>query len=289
MYQYSFNFKDKLVYNERFDDIFEWFDTIESRKLNSWCKREYDNSNEEVSDWYGCRTYQEAKSFLIQGVEKQANNYNNIVFNCTNGVKQLKYKLVKNIVGQQVSIPRFLQNYPKSMIQKVNMQKKTKKLDIVIIPEASCFVNSKELWSISYRLFDFFRMLYENNYIYNVSLLYTFMRIEEKSAYNCLIKVKENNEPLNNSIISSCAGLPSTFRKVSFRWYESCPNAKYISGYGQVISNIFDNEELKSFFDKFGFDNEHTFFISFQALRDRFGSLFKPKELLEYMEEQIKT
>ncbi len=70
------------------------------------------------------------------------------------------------------------------------------------------------------------------------------MEDSDEPGHIVALKVKEPNERLNilSKHLLSC--LPSTFRIMMFRWYETFPPSKRISGYGCPIEDYKRTKEL---------------------------------------------
>lgn len=125
--------------------------------------------------FYGSENYEDADKLLSCGWERVSKKLSDRVKMISSG-SVIKRRMVYDVVGQQASVPRYLQGIPTNMIRSVNVAQKNKVVKIYKNIGYSCNINADDILEES------------------VKVLYLIDRLE-KSGIRCELFTIHSSEP----------------------------------------------------------------------------------------------
>lgn len=229
---------------EEFESYDELLRTTSSREVHDWAHG--DSKRHEVDDrrdpWSGERTYQDAVRHLKEGCEtsfkliKTGPKDSSRVIN-----KDRKPMTFNNVIGFQPNVPAAIMGLPKSMIDCKMTPKRTKIIDLIYDMTANCGNETKALAEYGAKILKHVVSLEQSGYRVRLSVVATFAHsYDDKHVVK--VKLKSENQPLDMKRVSYPLAGKGMFRRIMFDWYESCPEATEISGYGSPMKNWTEHE-----------------------------------------------
>ena len=241
-----------------FESLNELTKYLRDTKINKAFENKPLSSTDKNYRFRGTHTFEEALDLLHNGWKEQADNLANEI--------KFKDKMVKNknksfydIQGYQVSVPRYLEGIPESMI---NSKKIAIKNKIITINKGACYnsgTSKEQMIDESIKIMKLINDLESKGYRVNLNLIYDF--VEDSNNYtnknntNFLvkIKIKNSNERLNISKLAFPLVHPSMLRRIIFRFMEVYPKVtpSFTWGYGRTLKDyqlkdIIENSQLNS-------------------------------------------
>ena len=201
--------------------------------------------------WAGTKTLEEAYKLLVEGDEdlfkEISEKKNKIDITKVLGNKIGKNRPFNDIVGFQADVPSFLKGIPTSMINQKPLKVSQKILNIFIDGAVSCGVSSSKIKAAGVIYASVIDILEKRGYRCNLYII-------ESSTYNrwsyySIVRVKTDREPFNLKKLAFPIAHPAYFRRIGFKWIESCnidvePTR---DGYGRPIDS---KEEMKTTLEK---------------------------------------
>ena len=191
--------------------------------------------------WCGTKTLEEAYELLVNGDEKLfkeiSEKKNKIDITKILGNKIGKNRPFSDIVGFQADVPSYLKGIPTSMINQKPLKVSQKILNIFIDGAVSCGVSSSKIKEAGVIYASVVDILEKRGYRCNLYII-------ESSTYNSwdyysITRVKTDREPFNLKKLAFPIANPAYFRRIGFKWIESCnlPVEPTEYGYGRPIDN----------------------------------------------------
>lgn len=225
-----------LIYEE-FDNINYLLSTLENRKNNSIMRN---NHSSEIGNYDFTKTnsYEEAAMMLKSGYKevlpqvKSLIRKNNLI-NYSN--LNLKRKQQNMNIGFVPHIPNALQNKPDSMINIIPNFQKKKIRNIIYANGANWTISTETFIKAGVVLVSAINVLELSGV--STRLLVDFMPSIKDDELVCpTLKVKDYGERFNIEKICFPLVHPSMFRRIGFKWLETClnlTNENFASGYGE--------------------------------------------------------
>lgn len=244
--------KQNQMIIEEFESYDELIKTTSRREVNSWAhgeskRREVDDDRE---PWSGERTYGDAVKHLKEGCETSFKLIKTGLKDTSKVVnKDRKPMTFNNVIGFQPNVPAAIMGLPKSMIDCKMAPKKTKIIDLIYDMTANCGTDAEELSEYGANILQHVVSLEKSGYRVRLSVVATFARSYDNK--HCVkVKLKSENQPLDLKRVSYPLAGKGMFRRIMFDWYESCPEATEISGYGCTMRRWGDEQMIKEVKDK---------------------------------------
>ena len=192
--------------------------------------------------WRGCKSYDEALSFLRNG-------YQPTVDKMKQGLKISKQgngkriSFANNIVGFAPVVPLAMMGVPQSMIDMRMKKIKCKVLDVYYDITSSCGTDSKKIISNGEKVLGAIMELERAGYRFNLYAMQTYYG--NASADALVVKVKSAGQPLDLKRISFPLTHTAFFRCIGFDWYSKTPKGTYRVGYGSALAYEFNEDQMK--------------------------------------------
>lgn len=242
----SDNKEVNCVYEE-FSSIDKLLKTLDSRPNNKIMEDKH-FSEQHDSSFTGTESYQEAVNLLKYGytdilpqIKREVKKNNKILFK--NPLHQRK--ILNMPIGFVPNVPNALQNKPDSMINIVSTPQKKKTLSIIYAMSGNAgedtdtfikagaalisAINLIELSGIQTRLYvDFMPAMAGGGF---------FSSSNERELLAPVLRIKNYGERFNLTKICFPLAHPSMFRRIGFKYLETCPfitNSNFAGGYGRV-------------------------------------------------------
>lgn len=232
--------KEKILINV-FSNISEYY---------NFCKKtprrfEADNASEDTGGdrdrWTGTKTLEEAYELLVNGDEKIfeeiLSKKNKIDITKVLGNKIGKNRPFSDVIGFQADVPSYLKGIPTSMINQKPLKISQKILNIFIDGAVSAGVSPTKIREAGVIYASVIDILEKRGYRCNLYII-------EGSEYNgwdyyAITRVKTDREPFNLKKLAFPIAHPAYFRRIGFKWIESCniPVEPTSFGYGKPIDN----------------------------------------------------
>ena len=240
---------------EHFDSLNDFINTINRRETTENFAKLYSNierccSHRNTQEFSGSRDWNEANGLLRNGYPDGAK----AMLDEGRGINvqsvSNRRHVVIDRVGCQAHVPNAIIGLPKTMIRRVNEQKKTKAISIWYDCTASARVDAETLFIGGRNIYAIIQYLEKKGY--RVELRCLIVESNErrrttngdKKHYQHVgmmsIKIKDYQQAINPLMISYPVTHPSFFRRHGFRWIETSPCTKYseyIYGYGLPYIN----------------------------------------------------
>lgn len=228
---------------EKYTDIYEFRDTLVSRKLNDACRDAYDGKienaygmdsatrkNSHVYHQYGTLNFEEADTYLTDGYEEGVNALSAGKLRPTTG-QRIEYKT--DFVGHRPSIGNVVRNMPKQMIRTVRKPAPINEVELVYYNCAGWDETAAEIGEAARKFLDAAYAIEQQGTRVGITILSgsTF----DGNDYLCAIRVKKPGQSFNLRKLSYPLCHPSFFRRHIFRWYATTPiitDTCFASSYG---------------------------------------------------------
>jgi hypothetical protein len=222
-----------------FSNIQEFEQFINNAPINSVFRWEtLGSSRKDDADWRGTKSYEEAQDLLKHGCEEIAKKLEKQF--------QLKSKdvgfnkVVRNfydVVGFQVSVPRYLQGLPTSMVNQKKVVEKARVITINKSMSYNAFYSTEEIIEESAKALALIKAIETKGIRVNLNLC---MASDSWGGQKVGLKIRVKNagERINVSKLSFIMAHPSMLRRMLFRWLEVNPKVTdkgYTNGYGRPI------------------------------------------------------
>lgn len=233
--------------HEEFKSIQQLIETLDSRPNNKIMAGKKDSDSKDRS-FTGSKNYAEAKQLLVEG-------YNDVLEDVKDGVRKnnriIEHKLVntrkiQNMpVGFIPNVPNALQNKPDSMINIIRTPQKRKTMTIVYAMSGNAGVDKQVFIKAGTALVSAINLIELSGV--QTKLYVDFMAAECNNEILCpVLCVKDFGERFNLTKICFPLVHPSMFRRIGFKYLETCPNlteSGFNWGYGRApsIENLRDS------------------------------------------------
>ena len=230
---------------ETFDSFNELIKTTKSRKSNFGSSRTTRNDS-----WRGCNSLEEAQSFMVNGIDdkEKIKEIKEKIEKFNKQQEGKSYKSYNEVYGYAPVVPNAILGLPKSMVNAKLQPKKQKVVNLMIDTGVPAYISAKEFEEEIVKVISKAVSLEKSGYRVRIDLVKSFNDVYDKKIYllkYCLkkeyqpIDIKKMIFPLSNVAIS---------RYIGFDWYESCPDAHEIDGYGKSLGIIFkENKNMYNF------------------------------------------
>lgn len=228
----SMNDLVNIVENHRSTD---YLDASEDKDFTNWYKT---NDMDEALDLYKYG-WSEGTKELNQKIKLY--NY------------KMEFKNEYSMVGSHVSVPRYLNGHPQSMIRRTQIERKDNVINLVRFSSILGEISGNRLVEEGAKFVALVQNLEAQGYRCNVDVVFASDR-----SYNdyhfVRVRIKSSNERLNIAKMSFPMCHPSMFRRFIFklRWieYGTCDNFRSwnMSGEGYLFEQL--KKRVKPFLDK---------------------------------------
>ena len=266
------------MYKEEFSSIFELMNTLKERPNNKFMRGAHSSQTTGNSSWSGTNTYEEAESLLIYGYNDPVKNIKSNLIKNKKLVSKMYNLIPKPITTNQVvgfvpNVPNALMGLPKSMIsvEKINRNKKT--ISIIYATGGAVGIEPKTLESAGTALVSAINLIELAGIQTKLSI--GFMpTVYDRQIIFPTVNIKNFNERFSLQKICFPMVHPSMFRRIGFKYLETCPGMEedFSCGYGRSASL----EQIKTCLKE-----KNTYIISREWITDHGNNI---EEILKYME-----
>lgn len=279
-----------IVYEE-FNDIDELLKTLSTRSNNA-IMRDNHSSEKEGDSFSKTSSYKEATDLLKNGYTDILEDVKSAVRRNNKFIYQYqdRQRKVKNMpIGFIPNVPNALQNKPDAMINIIHKPKKRKTINIIYAMSGSCgesadvFVkagaalvsalNLIEISGIQTRLSVSFMASESSRSFFS---FYPETKDEDKQFIFPILRVKNYGERFNLTKICFPMAHPSMFRRIGFKYLETCPqltDSNFANGYGRVP----DLNEIREIMNT----DENTYILNTSFIKENDYDIHKILKELE--------
>jgi len=233
----AFNKRKTIV--ERFSSAEEVIRMSDQRPITKTFTEHSKNTRARIdmgdeADWFGnVNTWQEVANLMSYGYRPYVEQLKDkLDFTARGEGKRISFR--NDVVGYAPIVPLAMMGVPRSMINSYMKPIKNKVVSIYYEKTANWTIDAKEIEKAGLKLLSVLLSLEMQGYRFNLNVCETHVD-EKKEPIILCVKVKDSNMPFDLQRLSFPVGHPAFFRGVGFDWYERCPKAKYMFGYGHEI------------------------------------------------------
>ncbi len=255
------------VVNECFDSLEEFLTHILSTP-----QHQRKSSIAYDSSWSGSKDMDEAVKIAREGtdLETVAFEISKIKETSTTSILEL----VNDVTGAVVDMGAFLEGIPENMIE-FPVVDNTKFADIIIDVCESASVSKQELNNKAIATACLVDHLENNGYRVRVRVVAFNLMYRSKEYYNVCVTIKNHKEPLSIGQLTGSMN-SSFFRRLIFLAYEKKYNGWVQSGYGRILS---DKKQIDQLLESL--DETNTVFLPNTTASYAFGCSHNLKNLEE--------
>lgn len=250
--------------SEVFTDFTEFLTTCDERECNFGYVRTRYNDDD---DWAGA-SYKQARNMLTHGYEKTVKAVHAKVNQLQKQGVTKPPTRVRDYVGFTPIVPNVILGIPKAMWNNKQVPKKSKVVTLVYDCGVSCCVSSEELAEHGAQVVSYVMNLERLGYRVRIDAIAGF---SGSKTYMVRIPVKNENNPINLKRVSFPMTHVGMLRTLGFDWYERCPDAIEMGGYGTPLYCLNDDKRERLMKDVLG---ENEYYINYQMdVKDVFEGL----------------
>lgn len=259
---------EKDIY-EVFDTFSEFLETCDSRKYKAGqgfsesARTRYSDDD----DWAGA-SYDRARDMLVHGYDKSIEAVSTRVNQLQKQSFVEKPQRRRDFVGYTPIVPNVLMGYPKAMWNSKKEEKPYKVITLLYDAGVSCGVSKEELEEHGAKVVSYVMNLERLGYRIRIDALDGFTR---DHTYAVRIAIKHEDQPINLKRIAFPMTHVAFTRALGFDWYERCPDAEYMSGYGTPLYCLEKYEREKKLAPILG---ENEYYINYQLSPEEVFSSF---------------
>lgn len=242
---------------ETFRDFTEFFSVCDKRKHKGGYFSDARTRYSDDDDWSGA-SYKQARDMMIHGYEKSVEAVNSRVSQLQKQSFEKPPRRVSDYCGFAPIVPAVIIGLPKTMWNNKKDMKKSKCVTVVYDVGVSACVSKKELEEHGAKVVSYIMNLERLGYRVRVDAICGFA---SGYAYAVRIPIKNENNPINLKRIAFPMTHVAFLRTLGFDWYERCPDAEYMSGYGTPLYAM-SSDDRKEFLDTVL--NENEYYINYQ-------------------------
>lgn len=206
-------------------------------------------------DWAGCKTYEEAENLLSNGwsykLEKVKADIKGVMLRETG--KRITTK--NDVVGFAPIVPLAIQGVPQCMVNTAYKPIKSKVIDLYYDIAVNARVSSKDIFENGLKVMQAVVSLERQGYRVRMSALQSYAGNRD-GYHDCdmlVVRVKNENQPLDMKRIMFPFMHPAMFRKIGFAWQERSPMAHHRWGKGRDFNRVFSKDNIPQMIrDAFG-------------------------------------
>ena len=247
------------VYFERYQNIYRFMDTIQSRPNND----KFGRDSSESGDWYGTKTWDEAMEQFSNGIPETAEKLKKSLdaFKANSNICATKSRPINYYYGHTPNIPAAIIGLPKSMRKVERTPQKVKAISLVFNQNESCEVGADTLRKAGECVLQMVYALELRGYRVTLDIL-AFASQNEGRAFILAINVKDWKQHLDILKLSFPVTSPAMFRRMGFRWAETMPGVEggRVWGYGTPI--VRDSDKGRKRLESAGYDLKTTYMVT---------------------------
>lgn len=243
---------------EMFEGANELIDVCESRTKNPQFWEDQFGSKYCDGSWTGCGTMEEVKNYCRGNWDEKVPQIKEMVRDIQKRIKTNKPRFFNDVAGFAPVVPLVLSRVPNSMINGRVKPKKTKVIDLYYDATMSCGNSPDTLIEMGMKAVEY--ILRAEACGYRVRLTACQFYYSGNSADVLMVRIKNENQPLNIQRMMFPMFHPAFFRVIGFGWYERCPTSKRRSGYGHCMAYDFDVKKMNEMFEKM--IGKHAIYLS---------------------------
>lgn len=241
------------IIKEHFTSINQMLSVINSRPNNDVMKGE-DSSITNDKEFCGTRSWEEAIDLFEHGYTEILDK---IKAGVAAGIKKTetiqKRRTSTGVVGYAAHVPNAIMGLPNSMIYTQATPQKVKAISIVYCITQNCGTEAQEFIDSGVAVLNVINRLELNGCRVNLKIMFYCAKKDEEYAFGT-VDVKDFREHLDLQKLCFPVAHPSMFRRLGFKWLETCnglKNSGWSWGYGSQVGS--DNKVLKNWLQ----DNEY--------------------------------
>jgi hypothetical protein len=193
-----------------------------------------DSMNNPLNGWFG-GSWDDCVQWLKYGKEQNVEEFKKQIDHITSNYKKTSVRPYNDYVGYAPNVPNLVMGLPKTMINQKRYPKKTKILSVFIDVTRSFLVKEEECVAFGSKLLGYIMKLEMSGYRVKIMAGASFGDKNEDRLYCVTFPIKNENQPLDLKRINFPLTNIGMLRRICFRWYETCPDAQNITGYGNPI------------------------------------------------------
>ena len=232
---------------EIFNGANELIDVCESRTRNPSFYEDTFGDEKCDGGWVGCKTMTEVKGYCRGNWDEKVPTVKEMIRNIQKNIPTNKPMFHNDVAGFAPVVPLVLARVPNSMINCHVEPKKSRVLDVYYDATMGCGNGPDVLIEMGMKAVEY--ILRAEAQGYRVRLTAVQMYYNNGSADVLMVRIKNENQPLNIQRMMFPMFHPAFFRVIGFGWYERCPTSKHRGGYGHSMAYDYDVKEMNRMFE----------------------------------------
>lgn len=263
---------------EEFNSIRKMLEVIERRPNNTVMRNEHSSDRDDYGFTH-THSYNEARGLLLNGWDGCLDEIKTALKAVQAGGTADRRKVTTGVVGYAPHVPNAILGVPNSMIMTEQKPKKQKVISILFDSTENAGTEANELAKAGIAVLGAVQSLEQQGVRVNLKVAF-FTAHKREEAVFATLKLKDYREHLDLKKICFPIAHPSMFRRIGFKWLETCEGITeeaFAYGYGshyrfsehkqEYRENVLDRNEV---------------FIDLDMIRE---AQFDVKELLKKIEE----
>ena len=232
---------------ERFESADEMVRVSRNRHITDSSFTDKRKSSNLRSNWDGVETFQEAEELLMYGYQPFVDKLEAKLSLTAHGMGS-KRVVEHKVVGQTVSVPRYLAGIPSCMRYNTRKSVPNKVLNVYLDKTA---LQDKKPYQIEDACLKFVSAMIDIELQgYRINLYIAETHNDGSDCDMFTVKVKDASAPLDLKRMSFPLAHTAFFRVIGFDWYSRCPLATYCWGYGHNLGRDYTHEEITEAFEE---------------------------------------
>lgn len=190
------------------------------------------------TEFTGTASYAEAEKLCREGWFEKLEQFKEAC--SVKPADQLRRRVVTNPIGYAPHVPNAIMGRPDSMIKTIMQKEKATTVEIVVSTTVSAKTKTEDVVKYAARILQAIAAIEANGVRVKITLCAINNNSEKKGTgqlVQCFVTLKEAGEKLNPARVYFPLVHPSMFRRITFRWLETCPKVKsrkFATNYGFV-------------------------------------------------------
>lgn len=231
---------------EQFDNCREVLDVCLDRPKNAQFNKSHFDPTYRCDEYFeGIKKMSDAYDMMRNGwvdeVESLKENIKNVEMRC---VSEKNSGLKDDVVGFVPIVPNAIMGLPNSMLNTRTKPKKNKVINIVYGLSFSCSVDKDALLRAGLKVMSAVMRLEAQGFRVRLTACQNYNSDSNRFMHLMSVRCKSEDQPLDAQRVMFPMFHPAMFRSIGFGWYETLPEATYISGYGRPMYHYMKESQI---------------------------------------------
>lgn len=242
-----------------FPDVYAFREAVTNRPFNGLFQNEAATRNE--PDFMGM-AYEKALTALTDGVPADVERMKRETARFTAKTAPAnRRKTINYYNGYAPNVPAALMGLPKSMRKHVNRPAQSKVVTLIYSMGGLGNVKAETLTACACTAVKLAAYLEINGYRVNLYSCPSMAEVDGEAAA-CVIKLKDSRQPFDIGKISFSMGNVAMFRRLGWRWRETCTGLSSKDWYWGYGRTIYEHEKATELLQKMGVMTQNAYYFN---------------------------